>query len=483
MQQTLPVPDRVPWLPRLAYSLGNVVETVLSRAFELFVLFFYTQVCGLSGSVAGAAILLAMIVDAITDPLVGSWSDSLRTHWGRRHAPMFASALPVALFFVALFAPPAGLPAPLLGAWLAFTAIGLRVAVTFFHIPWSTQIAELSPDPRERVTLAVLRNIFSAVANFAVVAVAFDVFFVATPDYPRGQENPAAYLPFAAAIGGVLVLTILLSAAGTRARLRAVESTSPVQSQRFTLGALWPAWRDVVIRFGNFRRLMLGSLFLLTSFSMNNSLGLYLGSYFWELGGDQIKQWQFAVILGAAVTLVVGKPVVDRLPHPPLFSGGIAVGVLLFAVPVLLRLTGALPPGSGLLMPVLLGANFAAGLALGIVMIVSAVISSEAADEYQERTGIKATAMLFGFVFLAMKTASGLGKLLAGVIVDVVRLPAAADAASITPEQLTALGWWVAGTLLCLGALGVLSFSGYEARGGPRRAAVPAGPAAPKAAG
>lgn len=454
--------DRVPWMSRLAYSLGNVCEAVLSRSFELFVLFFYTQVCGLSGSVAGVAILLAMIFDAITDPLVGTYSDALQSRWGRRHTLMFASALPTALFFVALFAPPEGLQGLALGGWLAFTAIGLRVSVTFFHIPWSTQIAELTSDPRERVTLAVLRNIFSAAANFAVVALAFDVFFVDTVEYPRGQENPAAYLPFAVAIGGTLVLVILFSAAGTWQRLQVFERAQPPSTARVSLAGLWAAWQDILMKFRNFRCLIFGSLFLLTAFSIYNAMSLYLGGYFWELSSTQIKNWQFAVILGAAATLVVGKLVVDRLPHPPLFTACIGLGVGFFAAPLLLRLSGLLPSGSEFVMPVLLGANFLAGLALGIVMIVSAVIASESADEYERRKGIKATAMLFGFIFLAMKTASGLGKLMAGVIVDIVQLPAAADAASITPGQITHLGWWCAGTLLVLGILGVVSFSGYR---------------------
>ena len=481
MQTPAAIPDRIPWLTRLAYSLGNVCEAVLSRAFELFVLFFYTQVFGLSGSVAGAAILIAMIADAVTDPLVGSYSDSLKSRWGRRHAPMFLSALPTGLFFVALFSPPAGLEGLALGAWLAVTAIGLRVAVTFFHIPWSTQIAELSPDPKERVTLAVLRNIFSAAANFAVVAVAFDVFFVATPEYPRGQENPDAYLPFALAIGGALILIILFSAGGTYRRLQQVEQARAVTATRFSLSALWPAWQEMILRFKNFRCLFLGSLFLLTAFSLNNALGLYLGSYFWDLTGEQIKNWQFAVILGAAVTLIFGKLIVDRLPLAPLFSGGIGFGVLLFAFPILLRLFGLLPQGSDHVMTVLVASNGVAGFALGIVMIVSALIAAESSDDYEHRTGIKATAMLFGFVFLAMKTASGLGKLLAGIIIDVIRLPSAADAALITDAQMTSLGWWCAGTLLVLGAAGVVAFSGY--RSPPRRSTQQPPAAVPVASG
>jgi len=453
--------ERVPWLARLAYSLGNVCETVLSRSFELFVLFFYTQVLGLSGTVAGAAILVAMIADAFTDPLVGAYSDSLKSKWGRRHAPMFLSALPSGLFFVALFYPPAGVSTLGLGAWLAATAIGLRVSVTFFHIPWSTQIAELTEEPRERVTLAVLRNIFSAVANFAVVAVAFDVFFVASDEFPRGQENPANYLPFALAIAGALILVIFLSSAGTYRRMRERED-DVAPSPRFTMNALWPAWREMIFGFKNFRCLFLGSLFILTAFSMYNSMALYLGSYFWDLTGDQIKVWQFAVILGAAITLLVGKLIVDRVPHPLLFSGGIGFSAALFALPLLLRLFGFVEVGSDAVMPLLRTSNGLAGLFLGIVMIVSAVIASETADDYQRRTGVNATALLFGFVFLAMKTASGLGKLLAGLIVDATDLPTAENIELITAAQLDSLGWWSAITLLVLGVLGVISFAGYR---------------------
>lgn len=461
MTTVTPDSERIPWPTKLAYSLGNVCEVVLSRSFELFVLFFYTQVMGLSGTVAGAAILVAMIADAVTDPLVGAYSDSLESRWGRRHSLMFLAGLPTAFFFCALFYPPDNLSSIGLGAWLAFTAIGLRVSVTLFHIPWSTQIAELSDEPRERVTLAVLRNIFGAVANFAVVAVAFDVFFVATEEYPRGQENPANYLPFAAAIGGALILIILLSAAGTYRRIRSRED-KVAPSPRFHINALWPAWRDMIFRFKNFRCLFLGSLFILTAFSMYNSMALYLGSYFWDLTGDEIKVWQFAVILGAAITLLVGKPIVDRVSHPLLFAGGIGFGTFLFALPMLLRLFGLIEVGTEAVMPMLRITNGTAGLALGVVMIVSAVIASETADDYQNRTGVNATALLFGFVFLSMKTASGLGKLLAGLIVDAIALPSAENADLITGAQLDQLGWWSAITLLLLGVFGVWSFSGYR---------------------
>jgi Na+/melibiose symporter-like transporter len=459
------IDPRVPWIARIAYAAGNAVETILHRSFELFVLFYYTQVLGLSGTVAGFAILLALIVDAITDPLVGTYSDSLQSRFGRRHTLMFASAVPTAVLFALLFSPPTGLAGFALGAWLAMTAIGLRVAITFFNIPWSTQVAELSSDPKERVTLAVLRNVFGALAQAAVVALAFDLFFTPTATYPRGQENPQAYPAYGLAFGLGLGLLILLSSAGTYRRLRRIENAQNARPLRFTLAGLGQAWRDMLFGFPNFRALFLGALFALTAISAFNAFALYLGSYYWALGSDQIKQWQIAFVLGAAVTFLVGKPVVDRTRPATVFSSCIAIGAALFALPVLLRLLGLLPADPAFNLVVLRLTNGLAGFFLGLVLITSALLASETADEYEAKRGLKGTAVLFGFITLAMKLASGLGKLLTGVAIDLIRLPAADAAAPITSGQAAALGWACCVITLALGAVGVAAFSRYRSPG------------------
>jgi Na+/melibiose symporter-like transporter len=460
---------RVSWMPRLAYALGNAGETILHRTFEFFVLFYYTQVLEISGSIAGLAILAALVVDAITDPLVGSYSDSLQSRFGRRHTLMFASIVPTVVLFWLLFNPPAGLSHAGLGLWLAGTAIGLRVAITFFYVPWSAQVAELSPEPRERVTLAILRNIFGAIAQASVIALAFNLFFKATPAYPRGQENPEAYGPFALAFAIGLGLLILLSAAGTYARMRHLESRERVAPARFTAASLGKAWKEMTFGFPNFRCLCLGALFALTALSAFNAFALYLGSYFWLLTTSQIGQWQLAFVLGAALTFVVGKPIVDRTQPARVFAVGIASGVGLFALPLLLRLVGILPQDVNISFPVLWTSNALAGFFLGLVMITSALLASETADEYEAERGVKGTAMLFGFITLSMKLASGLGKLLTGIAIDLIQLPPASEAARISDAQLTALAWACFATLAVLGLLGAFVFSGYRprARGAP----------------
>jgi Na+/melibiose symporter-like transporter len=145
-----------------------------------------------------------------------------------------------------------------------------------------------------------------------------------------------------------------------------------------------------------------------------------------------------------------------------LFRYCIAIGVAMWSGPMLLRELGLLPGDAADVLPLLQASNAVAGFSLGIVQIVSALVSAETAEDYEGRTGIKATAMLFGFVFLSMKTASGLGKMLAGVTLDAISFPTAKAAASATAQQLSTLGWACTAVLIALGALSLGVFAGYR---------------------
>ena len=83
-------------LSKLSYSSGVVAFSVKDLAFTQFALFYYVSVVGLSGKLAGTVLLIAMIWDAVSDPIIGSLSDNFHSKWGRRHPFMYGAALPTA---------------------------------------------------------------------------------------------------------------------------------------------------------------------------------------------------------------------------------------------------------------------------------------------------------------------------------------------------------------------------------------------------
>jgi len=103
---------------RLSYGVGQLSDGIKQSAFSTFLFFYYNQVLGLSGSLAGLAALLALVVDAVTDPMVGQASDRLNSRWGRRHPFMLLGAVPFGFAMAALFSPPQNLGDLGLFAWM-----------------------------------------------------------------------------------------------------------------------------------------------------------------------------------------------------------------------------------------------------------------------------------------------------------------------------------------------------------------------------
>lgn len=90
----------------LAYGFGAVAYGVKDAGFQTFLLLFYNQVIGLPAVQVGAAIMAALILDAMIDPAIGAASDRTRSGWGRRHPWMYGSAIPIALGWLLLWNPP-----------------------------------------------------------------------------------------------------------------------------------------------------------------------------------------------------------------------------------------------------------------------------------------------------------------------------------------------------------------------------------------
>ena len=91
---------------KVSYGVGQAAEGIKNAAFNVFVFFYYTQVLGLPTVYTGIAIGIALAVDSITDPLIGSLSDNWQGSNGRRHPFLYVSILPLGLFFIGLFNPP-----------------------------------------------------------------------------------------------------------------------------------------------------------------------------------------------------------------------------------------------------------------------------------------------------------------------------------------------------------------------------------------
>ena len=90
------VPPKLGFFARFFYGFGSIAYGVKDIAFRTYLLWYYNYIIGAPPALVSAAIMVALIFDAISDPIIGQISDQLRTRWGRRHPYMFLAVVPSA---------------------------------------------------------------------------------------------------------------------------------------------------------------------------------------------------------------------------------------------------------------------------------------------------------------------------------------------------------------------------------------------------
>jgi Na+/melibiose symporter-like transporter len=323
---------------KLAYGTGQFALGIMGNAMAIFLLFYYNQVLGLSSGLAGLAIGLALVVDAISDPLVGSISDNWRSRYGRRHPFLYASILPAAISFFLLFNP---LVTSDLGLviWLVIFSNATRSAMSLFNVPHISLGAEISDDFDERSELAAYRMFFQYAGGLFVLVVGFYFFFASTPEFQNGQLNAAAYPPFALLLSILIAVSIFLTAWGTRSIVPSLPV--PPEGPRVSLvETLFRVIADLrsAVRNRSFRWFVAGNLSIFVIVGVNFTLDLYMFTYFWEFESEDV----LLVIIGFPIGLMLGTPFSPRVigrfdKKAAMILGTLAWGVCQM-LPVSLRL-------------------------------------------------------------------------------------------------------------------------------------------------
>ena len=292
------------------YSVGAVANGIKTDMFTFFLFFFYARVIGLDPLLASLAIGLALVVDSITDPVLGAISDRTNSRYGRRHPYMFVSFIPVSIFYILLFSPSTEweLSQTQLFWWMFICASLTRIGMTLFEVPHRSFGAEITKDYDERTKLFSWREMFAWIAGISNAFLGYFIFFKSTPDYPLGQLNPEAYFPLAMTGGILMIISILFSSLRTRNDISNLSSWSGSTSFTQMISEL-----KIAVTNKSFILFFLGSLTLSISWGMLNSLTLFINTDFWGLRADQIGIFLFVYFPAAFLAFSITPKFVLKL--------------------------------------------------------------------------------------------------------------------------------------------------------------------------
>ncbi len=448
MASAPPLAQRLSWPQRLAWMVCAMPELVKSFAWDAFVLFFYAQVVGLSGWLIGIAIAVIIVFDTLVDPWIGAFSDRLTgTRFGRRHSLMFAAILPFSIGIAMVFAPPAGLAQVQILAWLLGWGLLARCGISFWTVPAYALGGELTSDTVERRLVAVLRNIGNQLVILTVPAVAFEVFFVASPAFPKAQLNPAPYPGFGlfvAILGGTLML---LGALGTYRRARQIEAqesfTPKSEEGSGPIAVLLRMVRAIRIT-PNIGKLLLVAFLVLFVNSVINQLSLHLATYFWQLDPSWTPRLLMAATFGSLLAMLLAPLFLKLFSTRQAMVIGLCGFFAVQALAVLLPLGGFAPAaGTAAIGALIAGLRFLGGLAYGLYVVPFNVITYEIGDEHAYDTGRPAQGLVSSFMFIGLQLGSGAVALLAGSFLGVIDFPVGLPVEAMPQDKVDALAWFV----------------------------------------
>lgn len=232
----------IPRKIQIYWSIGALGVAFLLNVIAGFALFYMISVLKIDPFVSGTVIFVAKIFDVFTDPVIGSWSDRLKSNGSRRRPFLLAGAIISAASFLMIFTTPQFSSESLTIGYVFLGLILYAVGYTIFNIPYMAMPAEMTDSYHDRSSIhgfrVVMVNVGGLIAGAAIPSILEEL----------GRTSWDAYA--AIGVGGAIIIfaSMMLAWAGTASARFTVASatTTPVLSE---LGH--------VFRNGHFIRLLL----------------------------------------------------------------------------------------------------------------------------------------------------------------------------------------------------------------------------------
>lgn len=418
------------------YGLGalafGVAATVLSGS---VLQLYFNQVIGLPAAWVGTAIMATIIIDSITDPLIGRFSDRLRTPWGRRHVLMYASAIPSGLGVYLMWqAPATWAPATLL-AFMVAMLLFVRVATSFFEVPARALAPELAPGYHDRTGLIAWRFVFYVGGGAVLNAILYQVYLREDAANPLGVLNRERYAEFGAMAAILIVAVILVSSLSTHRRIRDFH-VPPEGSTTFA-----EAFAELKAAFANRRLVSLLFATMLNGFGGGLWFGCYayLALNYWALSPQEYSYVLLASSASSVVSLFITPRVSARMGKRAFMMTCYFGWLIFFTMPFLANWAGLMPEGGAPLVIALVAFAFIElTFAYGVHTVLNSMLT-DATDDVAARTGRRSEGVMFAVYGLLDKWGIALGAFAAGLVLAFIAFPMGAAPGTVDPAIVTAL--------------------------------------------
>ncbi|MCM3724669.1 MFS transporter [Neobacillus cucumis] len=418
----------------LAYASTDTAGNLLYCTLTSFIMYFYTDVFGISIASAGLILLIARIFDALDAPIWGLVIDHTRTKWGKNRPYWLWLSVPFGLMvFLAFLTPDLSASAKFTYALITYILAG--VVYTGIGTPITAILPNLTNSSTERVRLNSWRSNggmigYLITASFTLPLVSF-----------FGKGNDKFGFQVTVGIYAVIAIALLLFAfAGTKEINTKSIKSIPIKQSLGAMKGNWP-WITLVLAF----------IFYWLGNTARTSTVIYYSEY--NLGNKNLASILNGLVVFQMVSITILPFIVKRFlkTHTQIIGFAIAaIGQIIIAF-------------AGSSASMIIFGWIVASLGTGIAVTLPFAMLSDTVDYGEWKTGIRASGFLtaIGSSF-CIKLGSGLGSFIPSIIMEKAGYVANVTQSGTSLAAIKFCFTWLPAIFFIVGAIIMLNYTKYE---------------------
>jgi GPH family glycoside/pentoside/hexuronide:cation symporter len=375
---------------KIGYSLGDTASHFVWDMVGFWLLFFYTDVYGISAAAAGTIMLVARFWDMAIDPVIGIVSDRTNTRWGKFRPYILFGAIPYSILAILTFTTP-NLGATGKIVYAGATYVLLMTAYAAINLPYSALGAVMTNDTYERAGLNTYRFIAGFTGQFVVTGLALTL-----AEFFGGGDKAKGFQYTVFLFAGLSLVFFFITFKTTRERVQ------PPKEQVNSLK------EDIKNLFNNKAWIILALVGIISfiMFAMQNAAIAYYFKYY--LGRENnVRLFNVIGTVALIVALPLSKPLAKRFGNKNVFIGSSLISGLFF---LLIYIAGVNDLTTIYIFNIIAKMAYAPAVPLLWTMI------ADSADYGEWKTGRRSTGLYFSAAVFAQKAGWGIGAAIAGWI-------------------------------------------------------------------
>ena len=419
-------------IEKISFGLGGGVNAVKTDFFVWYLGVYYLTVIGLNPLYTGIALFIALIFDAISDPLIGVFSDRIRSKYGRRHSLMFLSLFPLAVCYYLLFIPPTQcLDNELfIFIWLTIFSISTRFFVSLYEIPHKALAVEIPKSYEDKASIMSLREGFQSL-------IALSHSFLILPLISL-QNNISDWSQIGK-IGAALMLAFgIISILGTLSLLPKLPKWEGNHNSMFK-DRVSQLKKELGYVYLNkpLRIFLLGSISIQIAWGLANSLTFLTQTQFWDLTPLQLRNFVVIYFVTVGFSWFLTPKLVKSFDKKRLVIICLLLIGIFHSIPYFLYKVGLAPPiGSNETVQFLSVFLFLTGIFSIMSLMLRESMIPDVIDEIQASTGLRQDGTVSALTSFCAKCMTGFGQFFSMLILWIIGYPSDGSATLVQREYL-----------------------------------------------